>query len=211
MLKLLRRVLGEHIALETRFASELPGVHADRGMMEQLLTNLAINARDAMPDGGQLVVALDTVEVDADRAARAIGGAPRPPRRADRLRHRRRHPRRAPAAHLRAVLHDQAGRQGHRPRPRDGVRHRDLAPRPGSRPIAQTWRWCSRAATAPRAPPTSCRPGPRSCPSRSIAPGWRRRCAARSTRAPRVPRDCDRTLSRGAPALISAAAPPRSA
>jgi PAS domain S-box-containing protein len=76
MLKLLRRVLGEHIALETRFASELPGVHADRGMMEQLLTNLAINARDAMPDGGQLVVALDTVEVDADRAARAIGAHP---------------------------------------------------------------------------------------------------------------------------------------
>ncbi len=76
MVKLLRRVLGEHVALETRFAPGLPGVHADPGMMEQLLMNLAINARDAMPGGGQLVVGLAPVDVDADRAAGTPGARP---------------------------------------------------------------------------------------------------------------------------------------
>ena len=76
MLKLLRRVLGEHITLETRFAARLPVVHADRGMMEQVLMNLAINARDAMPAGGRLEVSLAPVDVDAERAARAPGAAP---------------------------------------------------------------------------------------------------------------------------------------
>ncbi|MBL8620375.1 MAG: PAS domain S-box protein [Myxococcales bacterium] len=76
MVKLLRRVLGEHVALDTRFAPGLPAVHADPGMMEQLLMNLAINARDAMPDGGQLVVSLAPVEVDADRAAGTPGAQP---------------------------------------------------------------------------------------------------------------------------------------
>lgn len=76
MVKLLRRVLGEHVALDTRFAPELPGVHADPGMMEQLLMNLAINARDAMPNGGQLVVSLAPVDVDAERAACTPGARP---------------------------------------------------------------------------------------------------------------------------------------
>ena len=76
MVKLLRRVLGEHVALDTRFAPGLPGVHADPGMMEQLLMNLAINARDAMPDGGQLEVSLATVDVDAARAAGTPGARP---------------------------------------------------------------------------------------------------------------------------------------
>jgi two-component system, cell cycle sensor histidine kinase and response regulator CckA len=67
--KLLRRLLGEDVALETNFASDLPLVHADPGMLEQVLMNLAINARDAMPNGGRLSVSLDAVEVTADAAA----------------------------------------------------------------------------------------------------------------------------------------------
>ncbi len=69
MTRLLRRVLGEDITLETRFAPSLPLLHADPGMMEQVLMNLAINARDAMPGGGRLTVALEAVSVSDQRAA----------------------------------------------------------------------------------------------------------------------------------------------
>ncbi len=69
MTRLLRRVLGEDITLETRFAPSLPLLHADPGMMEQVLMNLGINARDAMPAGGRLTVALEAVSVSAERAA----------------------------------------------------------------------------------------------------------------------------------------------
>src|SRR5204862_6336660 len=54
--KTLNRLLGEQIALQCNFSTNLPPVLADGGMMEQLITNLAANARDAMPNGGQLIV-----------------------------------------------------------------------------------------------------------------------------------------------------------
>jgi nitrogen-specific signal transduction histidine kinase/FixJ family two-component response regulator len=54
--KLLARTLGEHIQFQTRCGSDLPAVHADRGMIEQVIMNLAVNARDAMPKGGRLAV-----------------------------------------------------------------------------------------------------------------------------------------------------------
>jgi len=76
MTKLLRRVLGEDIALESRFAPSLPVVNADPGMMEQVRMNLAVNARDAMPDGGRLSVNLDPCEIDEDRAAAKPGVTP---------------------------------------------------------------------------------------------------------------------------------------
>jgi len=70
MTKLLRRVLGEDIAFESRFAAELPAVFADPGMIEQVLMNLAVNARDAMPRGGKLLIELDAVTLDETQARR---------------------------------------------------------------------------------------------------------------------------------------------
>jgi PAS domain S-box-containing protein len=62
--KLLRRVLGESIAAKFDFLSDLPPVEADTGMMEQIVMNLAINARDAMPNSGQLTVATNVSNID---------------------------------------------------------------------------------------------------------------------------------------------------
>ena len=58
--KMLARILGEHIALEIATGAPPPHVRADRGMVEQIVMNLAINARDAMPEGGRLVIASAT-------------------------------------------------------------------------------------------------------------------------------------------------------
>lgn len=51
---MLNRILGEDIALQFEHSSPLPAIEADPGMIEQILMNLAVNARDAMPRGGQL-------------------------------------------------------------------------------------------------------------------------------------------------------------
>ena len=62
--KMLQRLLGDDIALETQFASPLPPIEADTGMMEQIIMNLAVNARDAMPKGGKLLVTTADVTID---------------------------------------------------------------------------------------------------------------------------------------------------
>ena len=64
MTKMLRRVLGEDITLQVNYASHLPAIHADPGMMEQILLNLSVNARDAMPGGGRLFIDTSAVRID---------------------------------------------------------------------------------------------------------------------------------------------------
>src|ERR1700716_1112415 len=61
---LLRRTLGEHIDFVTSSASGLRPVLIDPGQLEQVITNLAVNARDAMRDGGKLTI--DTANIDVD-------------------------------------------------------------------------------------------------------------------------------------------------
>ena len=70
LIKLLRRVLGETIEVDAR--GIVPGLYidADPGMIEQALMCLALNARDAMPDGGRLIITITAATVDAERAAR---------------------------------------------------------------------------------------------------------------------------------------------
>ena len=68
-LKILSRLLGEHVTLVFEQKGSLPTVEADAGMLELVLLNLAVNARDAMPRGGRITLATETVEIDPERAA----------------------------------------------------------------------------------------------------------------------------------------------
>jgi PAS domain S-box-containing protein len=65
---LLRRALGERIELETHFDPERMSVLIDPGQIEQVLVNLAVNARDAMPDGGRLVIEVEGADLDEEYA-----------------------------------------------------------------------------------------------------------------------------------------------
>ncbi|MGA2853751.1 MAG: PAS domain S-box protein [Verrucomicrobiota bacterium] len=62
--KMLNRILGENINMQLKLAAQPMFIHADESMMDQVLMNLAVNARDAMPDGGQLVIETSGVEFD---------------------------------------------------------------------------------------------------------------------------------------------------
>jgi two-component system, cell cycle sensor histidine kinase and response regulator CckA len=62
---ILRPVVGENIHLVVRLSPELGDIHADRARVEQIVMNLVLNARDAMPQGGQVDVETETIELDA--------------------------------------------------------------------------------------------------------------------------------------------------
>jgi len=67
LLKMLGRLIGEHIRLIFDRYEALPPVKADPGMIEQVLMNLAVNARDAMPKGGRLTISMKPIQADAQR------------------------------------------------------------------------------------------------------------------------------------------------
>ena len=72
---MLRRLIGEHIRLETRLDPEAGTVHVDLGQLEQVILNLAVNARDAMPVGGVLRIAAESSEITAGEAGELPAGS----------------------------------------------------------------------------------------------------------------------------------------
>jgi signal transduction histidine kinase/ActR/RegA family two-component response regulator/HAMP domain-containing protein len=70
MTKLLGRLLGETVTLEFQSPAGLPSVQGDPGMIEQVVMNLAVNARDAMPHGGILTIGIEPMAIDAAYAER---------------------------------------------------------------------------------------------------------------------------------------------
>ncbi len=74
--KLLGHVIGERISLQTNLTPEPLGVLADSGMIEQVLLNLVVNARDAMPEGGQVRLTTARVTVSPEQATCTPGAAP---------------------------------------------------------------------------------------------------------------------------------------
>jgi PAS domain S-box-containing protein len=73
---MLRRVIGEDIELVTILAEDMGGVKVDPGQMEQVIMNLAVNARDAMPNGGKLTIEAKNVESDDVFFESHVGGEP---------------------------------------------------------------------------------------------------------------------------------------
>jgi signal transduction histidine kinase/CheY-like chemotaxis protein len=74
--RMLRRLIGEDIDLEFRPGEKLGPVLADRGQIEQVIVNLAVNARDAMPGGGKLTIETANVEIDDTFVRTHVGAAP---------------------------------------------------------------------------------------------------------------------------------------
>lgn len=70
---MLKRLIGENLSVTVRVTDEAARVKADPGQIEQVILNLALNARDAMPDGGSLLLEVTTVALDESYAWRHVG------------------------------------------------------------------------------------------------------------------------------------------
>jgi signal transduction histidine kinase/CheY-like chemotaxis protein len=77
MTRMLNRLIGEHITIDLQLSSDLWPVRADAAQLEQVLVNLALNARDAMPEGGRLVIGTANRDVKPNEA-QALEIAPGP-------------------------------------------------------------------------------------------------------------------------------------
>lgn len=68
--QMLGRTLGDHITLQCEYASDLPSLRGDIEMLGQMIMNLAVNARDAMPNGGQLTLSTSVARIDPASVSR---------------------------------------------------------------------------------------------------------------------------------------------
>ena len=119
-IELLRRTLGEQVTVSLRLSPDPCQTLANPGDVDNAILNLAINARDAMPNGGMLTIETRHVTLDADVAGRIAECPARRLRDAHRQRHGTWHEPGGTQACDGAVVHDQGARQGHGARPRYG-------------------------------------------------------------------------------------------
>ncbi len=76
--KMLRRLIGEDVELITRLTADLGSILADPGQIQQIIMNLAVNSRDAMPEGGTLIIETSNVDLDESYRAQHPGVTPGP-------------------------------------------------------------------------------------------------------------------------------------
>ena len=128
---LLKRLLGETVQLVVKHGRDLGPVRADPGQLEQVIVNLAVNARDAMVSKGGGALTIQTYAVRADQVA-DLGSEILPIADYSALSIADTGtgiPANDPRQGVRALLHHQGSRQGHRPRPVDRLRHRQAVGR----------------------------------------------------------------------------------
>jgi two-component system NtrC family sensor kinase len=75
---MLIRLIGEHITLQCQYQPDLPRIEADVCSIEQVVMNLVVNSRDAMPSGGRLTVRTRAIQIDAEYVARNPEAVPGP-------------------------------------------------------------------------------------------------------------------------------------
>jgi signal transduction histidine kinase len=109
--KMLRRMIGEDIELITDLQQELKCVEADPGQLHQVLMNLAVNARDAMPRGGKLRIETREVTISEERGKTRGSNQPRDLHLVRCDRYRRGDDGGSPATHFRTLLYDEGTRQ----------------------------------------------------------------------------------------------------
>jgi two-component system cell cycle sensor histidine kinase/response regulator CckA len=76
MERMLQRLIGEDVTLELELEQELGAISADPGQIEQVIMNLAVNARDSMPDGGTLTIETQNVYLDESYVSQHLAVAP---------------------------------------------------------------------------------------------------------------------------------------
>ena len=131
---ILPRILTERVKVALHAPPGLPDISADCAMLETLLMNLAFNARDAMPEGGQLRITAEAVELDAASVSTNPEAQRRTIHPPDGERHGHGHTAGGDAEDIRAVFYDQARGQRHRPGTGHGLRHSQATPRLGGGP-----------------------------------------------------------------------------